>query len=126
MSVNKVTLIGNVGKEPEIKQLDNGTKIANFPLATSETWKDKNGEKVEQVEWHNISIFGKLAEIVEMFVNKGTLLYCEGKIKTRSWDDKDGNKRYTTDIIVSELRMLGGKQKENEASKNEPNDDLPY
>jgi len=113
MSVNKSILVGNVGNDPEIKTFENGSKVANFSLATSENWKDKNGEKQEATEWHNIAVFGKLADIVESYVKKGQQLYVEGKIKTRSWDDQDGNKKYMTEIVLNgfgdALQMLGKK-----------------
>lgn len=114
MSVNKATILGNVGQEPEIKTFDNGNKVANFSIATSEKWKDKQGDPQESTEWHNIAVFGKLADIVEKYVKKGQQLYIEGKIKTRSWEDKEGNKKYTTEIILSGygdvLQMLGKKE----------------
>lgn len=104
--LNKVILIGNVGKDPDIKIFDNGNKAASFSLATSETYKNKAGEKVTNTEWHNIVIYGKLADIVENYVKKGQLLAVEGKIKTRSYE-KDGEKRYVTDIVCHEMKMLG-------------------
>ena len=109
MSVNKVILVGNVGKDPEIRHLDNGVAVANFPLATSETFTAKNGEKVTSTEWHNIVLWRGLAEVAEKYVEKGRQLYIEGKIKTRSWDDKDGNKRYTTEVVADIMQMLGAK-----------------
>jgi len=118
MSVNKVILLGRVGKDPEVRSFDNGNKVANFSLATSETWKDKNGEKQESTEWHNVSVFGKLADIVESYVLKGQELYIEGKIKTRSWDDQNGDKKYTTEIVLNvfgdKLQMIGGKKQDDE------------
>jgi single-strand DNA-binding protein len=119
--INKVILLGNVGKDPEVKTLESGDKIANLTIATSETYKDKQGKKVSNTEWHKVSVFGKIAEIVEMYVKKGQQLYIEGKIKTRSWDDKDGNKKYSTEIVISgydsKLQMLGKSE-----SKQETND----
>lgn len=106
--VNKVILIGNVGKDPEIRQVGDN-KVANFTLATSERYKDKNGEVKEQTEWHNIVIWDAVAGVVEKYVNKGSQVYIEGKIRTRSYDDKDGNKRYTTEILGSTLKLLGHK-----------------
>jgi single-strand DNA-binding protein len=106
--INKVLLIGRVGKDPEVKQTTGGS-VAKFSLATTESYKNKAGEKVENTEWHNIVIFGKLTEIVEKYVKKGDLIYVEGKIIYGSYDDKDGNKRYTTDIKVDVLKMLGSK-----------------
>jgi len=119
MSVNKAILLGRVGKDPEIRDFDNGNKVANFSLATSETWKDKNtGEKKEQTEWHNIAVFGKLAEIVESYVKKGQELYVEGKIKTRYWEDQNGDKKYITEIVLNgfgdTLQMIGSKKQEDE------------
>lgn len=110
MSVNKVILIGNVGKEPEVRKLDSGVSVANFPLATSERgYTLANGTKVpEQTEWHNLVVWRGLAEVVEKYVHKGDKLYIEGKIKTRSYDDKQGIKRYITEVYVDNLEMLGG------------------
>ncbi len=107
MSVNKVILIGNVGKDPEVRYLEGGTAVANFPLATSESYKNKSGEKVTSTEWHNIVIWRGLAEVVEKYVKKGSQLYIEGRIRTRSWEDKEGNKRYTTEIYGDNMQMLG-------------------
>lgn len=111
-SVNRVTLIGNVGRDPEIRYGGNGDAIANIALATSEQWKDKNGDKQERTEWHRISMFGKLAEIAGEYVKKGSQLYIEGKLQTRKWTDKDGNERYTTEIVADRMQMLGGRQEE--------------
>ena len=109
--VNKVTLLGRVGKDPVVKHFDNGGAIAEFSLATDDSYKDKQGNKVEQTDWHNIKVtFPKLAEVVEKYVKKGGLLYLEGKIKNRSYDDKDGNKRYVTEIVADSFKMLGGKE----------------
>ncbi|MEL7585676.1 MAG: single-stranded DNA-binding protein [Prolixibacteraceae bacterium] len=108
MSVNKVILIGNVGKDPEVRHLDKDVTVANFPLATSESYTAKNGEKVTTTEWHNVVIWRGLAKVVEQYVKKGDKLYIEGRIRTRAWDDKDGNKRYTTEIYGDSMEMLGG------------------
>ena len=107
--INKVILIGNVGKDPEIKRLDSGLVIANFPLATSETYLNKNNEKVTNTEWHNIALFKNQAEVDKKYVKKGDPLYIEGRIRTRSWDDKDGNKRYFTEIVGLNMQMLDRK-----------------
>jgi len=107
--INKVTLVGRVGSGPEIKVLGD-SKVANFSLATSESFTNKNGEKVTNTEWHNIEIWRGLADVVERYVNKGDLLFLEGKIKTRQYEDKDGNKRYSTSIVCDTLKMLGGKK----------------
>jgi len=105
--VNKVILIGNVGKDPEVKRLDNGMVITKFTLATSETYR-KDNEKVTNTEWHNIVLFKGQAEVAEKYVKKGDALYIEGKIQTRSWDDQDGNKKYMTEIVGNNMQMLGG------------------
>ena len=115
MSINKVILVGNVGKDPEVRYLDSGVAVANFPFATSETYKNKNSEKVTTTEWHNIVLWRGLAEVVEKYVKKGSQLYLEGKIRTRSWDDRDGNKRYTTEIVADTMQMLGRRSDESEA-----------
>ena len=106
-TVNKVILIGNLGKDPEIRHLENGAVVANFPIATSESYTDKNtGQKVENTDWHNIVVWRGLAGIVEKYVKKGQKIYVEGKLKTRSWQDKDGSTRYTTEVIADELTIL--------------------
>jgi single-strand DNA-binding protein len=107
MSINKVILVGNVGKDPEIRYLEGGTAVCSFPLATSESYRNRDGEKVTNTEWHNIVLWRGLAEIAEKYVKKGTQLYVEGRIRTRSWDDKEGNKRYITEIIGDSMQMLG-------------------
>lgn len=107
MSVNKAILVGHVGQDPEVRYLEGGTCVANFSLATSETYKNKNGEKITNTEWHKIVVYRRLAEVVEKWVKKGSHLYIEGKIKTRTYDDKDGNKRYITEIYAENLQMLG-------------------
>lgn len=106
---NKVILTGNVGKEPDIKTLGSGNAVANFSFATSETYKNKQGEKVTNTSWHNIVIWGKLADVVEKYVKKGDHLYLEGKIQYRSWDDKDGNKKYITEIVCDVMEMYSKK-----------------
>ena len=107
-SVNKVILVGNLGKDPEVRHLENGAAVANFSIATSETYKDrKTGEKVSQTEWHNIVAWRGLAEIAERYLKKGHKVYIEGKLKTRSWQDQDGNNRYSTEVITDNLTMLG-------------------
>ena len=112
-SVNKATIIGRLGKDPETRYTAGGEAITNFSVATSETWKDKaTGEKKEQTEWHNISTFGKLAEICGQYLKKGSLVYIEGKIQTRKYTDKDGIERYSTGIKADEMRMLGGREED--------------
>ncbi|MFA6352212.1 MAG: single-stranded DNA-binding protein [Bacteroidales bacterium] len=110
MSVNKVILVGNVGKDPEIRHLENNLVLARFSLATSETYKNRNGEMVTNTEWHNIVAWRQLAELAERFIRKGRQLYVEGKITTRQWDDKEGNKRYTTEIVADNIRLLGKRE----------------
>jgi single-strand DNA-binding protein len=107
MSVNKVILIGNVGKDPETRYLEGGTAVCSFPLATSETYRNRDGEKITTTEWHNVVLWRGLAEVAEKYVKKGSQLYIEGRIRTRSWDDRDGNKRYTTEIVGDNMQMLG-------------------
>ena len=115
MSVNKVILVGNVGKDPEVRHVESGT-VCNFSLATSEVYKNKNGEKVTQTEWHNIVLWRQLAELAEKFVKKGSQLYIEGRIRTRSYEDQNGVKRYTTEIYADTMRFLGRKQEDGSAS----------
>ncbi|MBR2127365.1 MAG: single-stranded DNA-binding protein [Bacteroidales bacterium] len=110
MSLNKAMLIGNVGRDPEVRYLDGqsgNAKVATFTLATTERYRDRNGETRENTEWHNIVAWRNTADVVEKFVRKGTQLYIEGRIRTRSWDDQTGNKRYTTEIIADTLQLLG-------------------
>ncbi len=108
-SINKVMLIGNLGKDPEIRYMPSGDAIANLTLATTENWKDKAGEKQEKTEWHRVSMFGRLAEIAGEYLKKGSSVYIEGKLQTRKWQDKEGNDRYTTEIVANEMKMLGGR-----------------
>ena len=131
--VNKVILVGNLGKDPEVKYLDNGVAVANFSLATTEKYKNKEGEKVSQTEWHNIVLWRGLAEVAEKYLKKGASVYIEGKIKTRKWEDKDGNTRYNTEILADNMTMLGGKKDSQENPINSPQetasdkaDDLPF
>jgi single-strand DNA-binding protein len=112
MSLNKAMLIGNVGRDPEVRYLDGqsgNAKVATFTLATTERYRDRNGETRENTEWHNIVAWRSTADVVERFVKKGTQLYIEGRIRTRSWDDQNGNKKYTTEIIADTLQLLGRK-----------------
>ena len=108
--INKVILVGNLGRDPEVRHLEGGAVVAKFPLATSESYKTKDGQRVDQTEWHNIVMWRGLAESAEKYLRKGTLVYLEGKIRTRSWDDKEGNKRFATEIIADTMTMLGGKR----------------
>lgn len=120
-SLNKVLLIGNVGKDPEIKTFASGNKVANITLATSERYKDRNGEQKEETEWHSVQAFGKLADVVERFVHKGSLLYLDGKIRTRSYE-ADGRTMYRTEILADHIQMLD--RRENRPALG-PDEDLP-
>jgi single-strand DNA-binding protein len=139
--INKVILVGNLGKDPEVRYLEGGTAVANFPIATSETYKDRtSGEKKTITEWHNIVVWRGLAEIAEKYLKKGNQIYIEGKLRTRQWQDKDGNNRYTTEIVGDNLQMLGGKRDESASGNidapqqseppidknNDIADDLPF
>jgi single-strand DNA-binding protein len=128
--VNKVILIGNLGKDPEVRYLDNGVAVANFSLATTENYKNKEGERVSQTEWHNIVLWRGLAEVAEKWLKKGSLVYVEGKIRTRKWEDKDGNIRYNTEILGDNMTMLGGKLSSETAVEVVPaidkEDNLPF
>ena len=109
--VNKVILVGNLGQKPEIRYTQTNTAVATLSIATSESWKDKDsGEQREKTEWHRVVFFGKLAEIAEQYLDKGSQLYVEGKLQTRKWQDKEGNDKYTTEILGNEMNMLGGRQ----------------
>jgi len=123
-SLNKVTLIGNVGKDPEIKTFASGNKVANITLATSERYKDRNGEQKEETEWHSVQAFGKLADVVERFVHKGSLLYLDGKIRTRSYE-ADGRTMYRTEILADHIQMLDRREQGNRTQALGPDEDLP-
>ncbi|MFA8450750.1 MAG: single-stranded DNA-binding protein [Bacteroidales bacterium] len=119
MSVNKVILIGRLGIDPEIRSFESGAKVATFRIATSESYKNKEGQKVEQTEWHNIVLWRGLADIAEKYLRKGDQIYLEGRIRTRTWEDKDGSKRYTTEIEAQNMTMLGSK-KDNDYAPQAP------
>lgn len=133
-SVNKVILIGNCGKDPEIRTMQNGNKVANLSLATSESWKDKaTGEKKEKTEWHRVVVFGGLAEIVERYVRKGSKVYVSGSLATRKWTDKDGVEKYSTEVALqgfgAELVLLDGKPTGDTAPKrghDEMDSEIPF
>ncbi len=139
--VNKVFLIGNLGKDPEVRRLENGTTVANFPLATTEYYKDKSGNRQEQTEWHNIVVWRALAEVAEKYLRKGSMVFIEGKIRTRKWEDKEKNTRYTTEIVCDNFTMLSRKSDNNQenvqsssgpaevnhgSSLSDGSDDLPF
>ena len=108
-SVNKVILIGNLGRDPEIRYMPSGDAMATLSIATTDTWKDKSGEKQEKTEWHRVAMFGKLAEIAGEYLKKGSQVFIEGRIQTRKWTDKEGQERYSTEIVANEMKMLGGR-----------------
>jgi single-strand DNA-binding protein len=132
--VNKVILVGNLGKDPEVRHLEGGAVVANFPLATTETYKDKTGQRNEQTEWHNIVVWRGLAEVAEKYLKKGATIYIEGKLRTRSWDDKEGHKRYTTEVVGDTFTILSKRENNNQLTGNDDGssagpktgDDLPF
>ena len=142
--VNKVILIGNLGRDPEVRHLESGASVANFPIATTESYKDKNGNRQDQTEWHNIVLWRGLAEIAEKYLKKGSQIYIEGKLRSRSWEDKEGNTRYITEVVGDSMTMLGGRSENNTSSQaqeskaekvsqetpisssDDENDDLPF
>ena len=118
--LNRVMLIGQVGNDPEVKSTPGGTTVANFSLATNDARKDASGAWVEQAEWHKISSFGKTADVVSNYVKKGSKLYIEGKLQTRSWEDKNGSKKYMTEVVANQIIMLDSHGKENKSGGNLP------
>jgi single-strand DNA-binding protein len=136
-SVNKVILLGNLGSDPELRYTPSGKAVANFSLATHEQWTNKDGEKTEKTEWHRIVAWARLGEICGEYLHKGSQIYLEGRLQTRAWDDRDGNKRYTTEIIAQSMQMLGTPGKGGKAESIEerfpneepisiPDDDIPF
>ena len=144
--VNKVILLGNLGRDPELRYTQGGQAVANFTLATSENWNDKNGERVERTEWHRVVVWGRVAELCSQYLSKGRSVYLEGRIQTREWEDKEGQKRYTTEVNAQTVQFLGNNRSEgSEASRGgnakpesipadstggggppEPGDDIPF
>lgn len=144
--VNKVILVGNLGRDPEIRNLDNGVKLARFSLATTESYRDRDGNRVDKTEWHNIVLWRGLADVAEKYLQKGNQVYIEGKLQTRQWQDQDGNTRYTTEIVGDNMTMLGSRrdpanstpmpeppmeshtasEKQEEENIEMPDDDLPF
>ena len=108
-SVNKVILVGNLGRDPEVRYTPDNSAITNISVATTDTWKDKSGEKQERTEWHRVAFFGKLAEIAGEYLKKGSQVYVEGRLQTRKWQDKEGQDRYTTEIVADRMQMLGSR-----------------
>jgi single-strand DNA-binding protein len=119
-SVNKVILIGNLGKDPETRYLPSGDAVTNISVATTDTWKDKSGEKQEHTEWHRVAFFGKVAEIAGEYLKKGSPVYVEGRIRTRKWQDKEGNDKYSTEIVADRMQLLGGRGGGGESMMREP------
>ena len=119
-SVNKVILIGNLGADPETRYLPSGDAVTNIRIATTDTWKDKSGEKQEHTEWHRIAFFGKLAEIAGEYLKKGSPVYVEGRIRTRKWQDKEGQDRYSTEIVADRMQLLGARGGGAESMSREP------
>ena len=117
-SVNKVILLGNLGRDPELRFMPNGDAVCNFSIATTDSWKDKAGEKQERTEWHNIVMYRKLAEIAGEYLKKGSSIYVEGRLQTRKWQTKEGQDRYTTEVIADSMQMLGGKSNASQSDKS--------
>ena len=124
--VNKVILIGNLGKDPEVRYLDNGVAVANLSLATSENYKNKQWERVTQTEWHDVVLWRGLAEVAEKYLKKGSSVYVEGKLRTNKWVDKDENTRYKTEVLADKLTMLGRSQNQEQSTESTSEDDLPF
>ena len=122
--INKVILIGNLGKDPEVRYLDSGVAVANLSLATSENYKNKDGERVTQTEWHDVVLWRGLAEVAEKYLKKGSSIYVEGKLRTNKWVDKDENTRYKTEILADKLTMLGKSNSQESSIENSSEDDL--
>ena len=122
MSVNKVIILGRLGQDPELKYTPGGAAVCNFSLATSENWTDKSGQKQERTEWHRIVVWGKLAELCNQYLSKGRQAFVEGKLQTRSWEDNNGQKRYTTEINASTVQFIGGAS----ASTGGPREEAPH
>ena len=136
-SLNRVMLIGRLGADPELRMTPNGAAVTNFNLATNEAYKDKEGQQVETTDWHRIVTWNRLAEFANNYLKKGSLVYVEGRLKTRSYDDKEGVKKYITEVVVNEITMLGGKSSSSDSPSAEPamevagsdnstGDDLPF
>jgi single-strand DNA-binding protein len=137
--INKVILVGNLGADPETRYMPSGSAVTNLRLATSESWKDKtSGEQQERTEWHRVAMFGRLAEIAAEYLRKGSQIYIEGSLRTRKWQDKDGNDRWSTEVIANEMQMLGGRGDSSAPARSAPaavaesdspdvfDDDIPF
>ena len=125
--VNKVILVGNLGQKPEMRYTATQTAVANLSIATTESWKDKeSGENRDKTEWHRVVFFGSLAEIAEKYLDKGSSVYVEGKIQTRKWQDKDGNDRYTTEVLGNQLTMLGSRSSSDSSNQTDNSSNIPF
>ncbi|MHB1869603.1 MAG: single-stranded DNA-binding protein [Steroidobacteraceae bacterium] len=119
--VNKVILVGHLGQDPEVRAMPSGSSVANLSLATNEQWRDKNtGEQQERTEWHRLALFGRLAEIAGQYLHKGAQVYVEGRLRTRKWQDRDGHDRYSTEIVVNDMQMLGSRGGASQAGPDRP------
>lgn len=118
--VNKVIILGNLGIDPEVRTLESGAKLARLRIATSESYTNREGQKIEQTEWHNVVVWRQLADVAERFLSKGRQVYIEGKLQTRSWKDAEGNDRYTTEIVGDRLQLVGGRPDSNDSSGSKP------
>lgn len=116
--VNKVILVGNLGNDPEVRYMPNGNAVANLSIATSESWKDQQGQQQERTEWHRVTMYRKLAEIAGQYLKKGSQIYLEGKLQTRKWQDQQGNDKYTTEVIADQMQMLGGRNEGGQGGGN--------
>lgn len=123
--VNKAIIMGHLGGDPEMRYMPDGTAVANFSIATSETYKDKEGNKQERTEWHKVALFGRTAEVAGKYLNKGSMAYVEGRIQTRKWTDKDGQDRYTTEIIGDRLQLVGGRREDGAGQQESANRSAP-
>lgn len=122
--VNKVIILGNLGIDPEVRTLESGAKLARLRIATSESYTNREGQRVEQTEWHNVVVWRQLADIAERYLTKGRQVYIEGKLQTRSWKDAEGNDRYTTEIVGDRLQLIGGRPDPNETSSARPSSEV--
>ena len=126
-SVNKVILVGNLGRDPEVRYNPNGFSVANFSVATTNTWTDKqSGQRREETEWHRVVAFGPLTDVIEKYLKKGSPVYVEGRLKTRKWQDKNGKDQYTTEIVVEDLQLLGKKEEDDPPVEDTNDDDNPF
>jgi single-strand DNA-binding protein len=124
--VNKVILVGNLGKDPEVRHLEGDKKVAKFTLATTESYRDRNGQRVENTEWHNVEFWGPVTDVIEKYLKKGSQVYVEGKLRSRSYEDKDGVKKYVTDVVGQNMTLLGGRPSDQSAENPQPYNEPAY